>query len=152
MKNIFEKSVTEEVIARIENLTPETQPQWGKMSVDQMLAHLCVTYEFVYTDKHDATKAKGFKKFIIKLLAKNQVCGPKPYPKNGRTAPQFIITDEKVFSDEKIRLIDFMNKVQQEGEAAFDGKESHSFGPLTKAEWNNMFYKHADHHLTQFGV
>ena len=34
----------------------------------------------------------------------------------------------------------------------FDGKESHSFGPLNKTEWNNMFYKHADHHLTQFGV
>jgi hypothetical protein len=135
MKNIFEKSVTDEVIARIEKLSPETQPQWGKMGVAQMFAHLSVAYEFVYTDKHKATKATGFKKFMIKLFAKNMVCGEKPYPKNGRTAPQFIITEEKVFA-----------------ESAFDGKESHSFGPLNKTEWNNMFYKHADHHLTQFGV
>jgi len=28
---------------------------------------------------------------------------------------------------------------------------SHSFGPLSKTEWNNMFYKHLNHHLTQFG-
>ena len=152
MKNIFEKSVTDEVIARIEKLSPETQPQWGKMGVAQMFAHLSVAYEFVYTDKHKATKATGFKKFMIKLFAKNMVCGEKPYPKNGRTAPQFIITEEKVFADEKARLIEFMNKVQQEGESAFDGKESHSFGPLNKTEWTNMFYKHADHHLTQFGV
>ena len=34
----------------------------------------------------------------------------------------------------------------------FEGKESNSFGPLTKGEWNNMFYKHLDHHLSQFGV
>ena len=43
-------------------------------------------------------------------------------------------------------------KTQELGEAHFEGKESHSFGPLNKTEWNNMFYKHADHHLTQFGV
>ena len=72
MKNIFEKSVTDEVIARIEKLSPETQPQWGKMGVAQMFAHLSVAYEFVYTDKHKATKATGFKKFMIKLFAKNR--------------------------------------------------------------------------------
>ena len=152
MKNIFEKSVTEEIIGRINNLNSETKPQWGKMSVDQMLAHLSVSYEFVYTDKHDATKAKGFKKFMLKTFVKKFVVGEKPYPKNGRTAPQFLITDEKIFADEKNRLIEFMNKTQQDGEAKFDGKESHSFGALTKAEWNVLFYKHADHHLTQFGV
>jgi hypothetical protein len=80
------------------------------------------------------------------------VCGDKPYPKNGRTAPQFIITDEREFASEKARLIEFMNKVQADGESKFDGKESHSFGVLNKTEWSNMFYKHADHHLTQFGV
>ena len=152
MKNVFEQSVTEELVARIEKLTPDTRPKWGKMNVGQMLAHLSVTYEFVYTDKHEATKAKGFKKFILKLLAKNTVCGDKPYPKNGRTAPQFLITDEREFATEKARLIEFMNKVVADGEAKFDGKESHSFGALTKTEWSNMFYKHADHHLGQFGV
>ena len=34
----------------------------------------------------------------------------------------------------------------------FDNRESHSFGKLSKTEWSNMFYKHLDHHLTQFGV
>jgi len=38
------------------------------------------------------------------------------------------------------------------GEAHFDKKESHSFGVLTKGEWDTMFYKHLDHHLGQFGV
>mgnify|MGYP005988621263 CR=1 FL=1 len=152
MKNIFEKSVTEEVIARIENLTPETQPQWGKMDVGQMMAHLNVAYEFIYDSKHEATKAKGFKKFLLKTFVKKMVVGEKPYPKNGRTAPQFVISDKREFSAEKTRLINYLNRVQQEGEATYEGKESHSFGALTAAEWNNMFYKHANHHLTQFGV
>lgn len=150
MKNIFNKSVTEEVILRIKNLTANTQPNWGKMSVAQMLAHCSVTYEMVFTDKH--AKPNAFVKFMLKTFVKKAVVGTKPYPKNSRTAPQFIISDEKEFVVEQKRLIDYINKTQELGEDYFDGKTSLSFGKLTKEEWNNMFYKHLDHHLTQFGV
>ncbi|PQJ78487.1 DUF1569 domain-containing protein [Polaribacter porphyrae] len=150
MKNIFTEEVTNGIVARINNLTSKTQPNWGKMSVAQMLAHCCVTYEMVYTDKHP--KPNAFTKFMLKLFVKKIVTSEKTYVKNGRTAPQFLITDEKVFETEKKRLIDFINKTQKLGEDHFDGKESHSFGKLNKQEWNNMFYKHLDHHLTQFGV
>ena len=47
----------------------------------------------------------------------------------------------------------FELEVNQElGVSYFENKESHSFGRLTIKEWNNMFYKHLEHHLTQFGV
>ena len=150
MKNVFRKEDTDEMINRINNLTPDTKGLWGKMSVDQMLAHCNVTYEMTFTDKHP--KPNAVVRFIIKMLAKNQVVGEKPYPKNGKTAPQFVMKEDKNFDAEKTRLIDYINKTQQLGEGHFDGKESHSFGALTKEEWNNMFYKHLNHHLTQFGV
>ena len=89
---------------------------------------------------------------MLKLFVKNTVVNEKAYKRNSRTAPQFIIADTKNFVEEKARLTDYIKKVQGLGEAHFDGKESHSFGPLTKQEWNNMFYKHLDHHLNQFGV
>ncbi|WP_407515965.1 hypothetical protein [Tamlana fucoidanivorans] len=76
----------------------------------------------------------------------------KPYPKNSRTAPQFLVAKQKNFIEEKERLINYLVKTQELGEGYFDGKESHSFGALTKSQWNNMFYKHLNHHLTQFGV
>lgn len=150
MKNIFTKEVTNEVIDRIEKLTSKTQPIWGEMSVAQMLAHCCITYEMVFTNKH--TQPNTFTKFILKLFVKKIVVSEKPYAKNGRTAPQFLIVEEKIFETEKKRLIDFLNKTQQLGEQEFEGKESHSFGNLTAKEWNNLFYKHLDHHLRQFGV
>ena len=150
MKNIFDKTVSEEVIARIQKLTPETTLQWGKMSVDQMLAHCNVTYELVYDNKHP--KPGSFKRFILKLFVKDIVVNEKPYKKNSPTAPEFKIVDHKVFMDEKQRLISFIERTQQLGADHFDNKESHSFGNLTKQEWNNMFYKHLDHHLSQFGV
>ncbi|MCE7055042.1 DUF1569 domain-containing protein [Algoriphagus sp. AGSA1] len=150
MKNIFDTKVHEETIQRINKLSPDSIPDWGKMSVDQMLAHCSVAYEMAYTDKHP--KPNGFMRFLLRTFVKNGVVSEKPYPKNSRTAPVFIISERKDFEVEKKRLISFVQKTFDYGPNYFDGKESLSFGPMTTQEWNNQFYKHLDHHLTQFGV
>ena len=150
MKNVFNEHDSKELTDRINKLSPATQALWGKMSVDQMLAHCNVTYELVYDNKHP--KTNPFKKLLLKLLVKNYVVTEKMYKKNSPTAPEFVVKDSKNFEVEKKRLIDHIQKTLQLGETHFDGKESHSFGKLNKSEWNNMFYKHLDHHLSQFGV
>lgn len=150
MINIFDAKETEIVINRINMLSPTTRPLWGKMSADKMLAHCNVAYEMVFEDKH--IKPNGFTKLMLKLFVKNTVVGNKPYKKNSKTAPQFLITNARNFKEEKSRLTDYLKKTQSLGEDYFDGMESHSFGQLTKKEWNIMFYKHLDHHLSQFGV
>lgn len=150
MKNVFKQSDAAEVIDRINKLNPETKALWGKMNVTQMLAHCNVTYELIYEDKHQ--KPNAFMKLVLKLLVKSSVVGEKGYKKNNPTAPQFLIKEERNFEIEKKRLVDYINKTQQLGESEFDGKVSHSFGKLNKTEWNNMFYKHLNHHLAQFGV
>lgn len=150
MKSVFLEKDVDEILARINKLTPKTPPLWGEMDVAQMLAHLNVQYEMAFSDEHP--KATGVKKFLLKLFVKNSVVGPKPYSKNLRTAPQFLVKSDKDFETEKNRLIDFIIKTQKLGESYFNGKESNSFGELTIQEWNNSFYKHNDHHLKQFGV
>ena len=148
--SIFTKDVSEKIIHRINQLKPTTQPQWGKMNVAQMLAHCNVTYELVYENKHP--KPNFFMKFILKSFIKKVVTSETPYKHNLRTAPAFKITETKDFETEKKRLINYIKTTRQLGETHFDNKESHSFGKLSVTEWNNMFYKHLDHHLTQFGV
>jgi hypothetical protein len=150
MESVFNAADVDKLITRINKLTPTTQPLWGKMSVGQMLAHCNVSYEMAYTDKHP--KPNAFMKFILKLLVKNKVVSEAPYKHNNPTAPAFLIKEDKNFEAEKTRLIDHINKTLQLGESYFDGKESNSFGTLTVTEWNNMFWKHLDHHLGQFGV
>jgi hypothetical protein len=150
MKNIFKKEVAVGVINRINNLTAISEPVWGKMNVGQMLAHCNVTYEMIYDNIHP--KPNGVKKWILRLLVKNIVVSDKPYKKNSPTASQFLIKDIKEFETEKNRLINYIIRTQELGENHFDHKESHSFGPLNKNEWNQLFYKHLDHHLQQFGV
>jgi hypothetical protein len=148
--NYFTSAETEKIINRINQLTATTPAKWGKMNVAQMLAHCCVSYEMVYTDKHKSPPA--FVKFILKLLVKKTVVGSKPYKKNSGTAPAFLITDAKEFEAEKIRLIGFINQSLKDGKAFYANKESLSFGVLSIEEWATLFYKHLDHHLTQFGV
>jgi hypothetical protein len=120
------------------------------MSVDQMLAHCNVTYEMAFENIHP--KPGAFKTFLLKLFVKNMVVNEVPYKPNGRTAPEFVISGGKDFEKEKTRLVSYIQKAQNLGASHFEGKESNSFGKLSSAEWNNMFYKHLDHHLKQFGV
>ncbi len=150
LPNVFTKEVSVDIIDRIGHLKADTQLKWGKMSVAQMLAHCNITYEMTYEDIHP--KPNALIKFILKMIVKNSVTSEVPYKQNLSTASQFIIKETKNFEFEKKRLIDFIIITQQLGENHFDGKESHSFGVMNKTEWNNMFYKHLNHHLNQFGV
>lgn len=90
--------------------------------------------------------------WILKTFVKKRVTNEVPYEKNIKTGPDFIIKDERNFEIEKGNLISFIERVQNEGPNSFEGKISFSFGVMTQEEWNNMFYKHLNHHLTQFGV
>lgn len=151
MENVFDAQDAQNYINRINNLVEDTHGLWGRMTVDQMLAHCCISYEMVYEpEKHK--KPGAITKFILKTFVKPKVVGEKSYPRDSPTAPQFVIKGRKNFDDEKKRLIGFIQKTQQIGASAFDDKESFSFGKLKSNEWNNMFAKHLNHHLSQFGV
>ena len=151
MENIFDAKIVQQYINRINELTPNTQRKWGKMSVNQMLAHLNVPYSFIFEpEKHK--KPSFIVKFILTAFVKSKIVNEKPYKQNLPTSPAFIISDERNFEDEKKKLIGNLQRVQQLGSTAFDGKENTSFGKMSSQEWNNMLAKHLNHHLEQFSV
>jgi len=119
MKNVFDAADAQSYIERINKLEPATQPKWGKMNASQMLAHCNVTYEMALTDNYP--KAKGFKQFMLKLFVKQIVVGEKPYKKNSRTAPEFMVSDDKDFATEQKKLTGYISQVQSLGANHFDG-------------------------------
>lgn len=149
--DIFQADTVQQLTDRIGRLQADTQATWGKMSVSQMLAHCCVAYEQVYFPEK-FKPVNGLKRWLLTYFIKPAVTGPKPYPKNGRTGADFIIDGKRDFEVERTRLLDFIHQVYSDGPGFFASRESHSFGKLTREEWNILFYKHLDHHLTQFGV
>lgn len=148
--DLFDPRAVDEAIARINALTAESQPLWGRMSVGQMLAHCCVPYEMVYTDKHQAPNP--VMRWVLKRLVKPKVVGPAPYARSTPTAPAFRITGARDFVAERDRLIACLRQALHDGPKFYEGFPSLSFGPLSAVEWNVLYSKHLDHHLTQFGV
>jgi len=151
MNNIFLKEEADAIVARIRKLSPSQQRQWGKMTVDQMLAHCNVPYAYTY-EPEQFKRPGAIRKFILQHLVKKYVVNEQPYKQGGRTAPEFVINNNRNFEKEQALLISNIQKTQALGAAYFEGRAHFSFGKMTAAEWNNMFYKHLDHHLRQFGV
>ena len=146
VKNLFDATGKQEIIDRINKLTPQSQRQWGKMDVAQMLAH-CQMPLGVATGKHKL-KGSGFLKLIGPLL-KGLLFNNKPFKKNLGTDKSFIMTTPKEFEKEKSGLIQMINDFS----ASSMTDEPHPiFGKLTKEQWSKGTWKHLDHHLMQFGV
>lgn len=150
LPNIYDEKIVEGFQRRLDNIKFDSKPKWGKMNASQMLAHLNITYDLAFGKI--SSNNSFIKKWLLKLIVKRIVTNEKPYKQNSPTAPIFIVSSEKDFAQEKINLISNMKLVTTKGQTYFDGKTSDSFGPLTTIEWNNMFYKHLDHHFKQFGV
>ena len=89
-------------------------------------------------------------RFLLRRLLKPIVVGP--YTKNSRTAADLMVTDERVLEIERKRLTDHINQVRTWGVKHFQGRDNHSLGVMTAERWNNLFAKHLEHHLVQFGL
>ena len=148
--SIFDPATTEAMLTRLEGISADTTPQWGKMNAGQMLAHLNVAYDI--TNGKLPVSYNPFMRLMLKMFVKKIVVGSKPYAKNGQTAPVFIIEGDRDFAAEKAKLVANMKAVEAEGAAAYEGRVSPSFGKMSSQEWSNQFWKHMDHHFTQFGV
>lgn len=148
--SVFDASTTANSLERLNKLSAQSTPLWGTMNAAQMLAHLNVSYDIAYGKKE--VKMGGFGKLMMKLFVKKIVVGEAPYKKNSRTAPYFLIADDREFNAEKEKLAAYIQQVEKDGPTAFEGKESAAFGKLSSKEWSNQFQKHLNHHFEQFGV
>ena len=150
MKNIFNKADGNEILERIEKLTPETKALWGKMNVSQMMAH-CAGAAKLPTGEMP-TKGAGFPINILGRLLKSKILNAPTFRKNSPTAPEIKITDERDFQKEKENFKTAVKKLVDNGEAIAKNTHHPFFGKMSPAEWGRINYIHADHHLSQFGV
>ena len=147
--SIYLASTTEELFRRIDQLNPESKALWGKMTVGQMLSHCAVPYEQIIGTNTD--RPPLFMRILLKGY-KSSMVNEVPYKRNLPTAPSFIRTDKYDFSLEKDRLKNYIKTIQEMGTEKLAATPSLSLGTLSASEWNNLLYKHIDHHLAQFGV
>ena len=148
MKSIFNKANNQEIITRIQKLSPHSQAMWGKMNVDQMLKHCNDVILVAFNEK--ALNVP----FIFRILGrmmKGSVLKQPEFAKNSQTAKEFKYTENFDFETVKNELITNFSRFHQ-GEQAIKCTNHPFWGKMNAEEWNNLQWKHVDHHLRQFGV
>jgi len=147
IKNLFDPSVRHGIIDRINKLTPQTQRQWGKMDVAQMLAHVQQPIEVAFGKRQ--LKSHWLLKLIGPLF-KSKLYNSQPYKQGLPTDKSYIMTGTiKEFEKEKQQLLELIDKFH---ESNLTDARHPVFGTFTKEQWSLATWKHLDHHLKQFGV
>ena len=137
-----------EIVARLRSLSISSTRRWGQMDVAGMLQHLYLSTRMALGDLEvPSVNKRAFQKFPLKHLALYVL----PFPKGAPTAPELKTVEASSLETERAALLELLERI---GAGPHDGAgPAHPlFGTLTWREWGVVMYKHADHHLKQFGA
>jgi hypothetical protein len=146
-KSINNPADKQEIFSKLDKLTAETKPEWGKMNVNQMLHHVSTAANFAFADKAPEKKATFFNRTIMKWMVFNVTAPKGTKTLDGLDMVALGINPDD-FNSERQKVKDVFERI-----TASDKFQLNPFlGELTKEEWGRLCYVHSTHHLKQFGV
>ncbi len=148
---MFIETDLESVLTHLNKLTPETKPEWGKMSAQRMVEHLTDTLR-IATGENPQTLLIPEEK-IERMVA--FLYTDKPMAKNMEVP--FAKAETPLRHEELELAVDEFVEVYLEFQELFaedpELKTVHAFyGPLNYEQWDLLHKKHLTHHFTQFGI
>ena len=148
MTTVFDTDTRNNLIGRINALSGNSQAQWGKMNVYQMLKHCTLWEEMILNNI--AYKRVFIGRLLGRVLLKNALKDDRPMARNAPTIPELIITESK--GDVQDQKKEWISRIEK----YVNFVEPHPpfihpfFGKMTREEIGRHAFKHADHHLRQF--
>ena len=149
-KTIFETSIRDELIHRINLLNDSHKPIWGQMSVFQMLQHNTYWNGWILGNNNHTYKQSFIGKVFGMIALKRMIKDEKPFDKNIPTSDQFKMKETNGDLEvEKLKWISLTKAYENYDNPDF----IHDFfGKMTKEQVGILVFKHSDHHLRQFGA
>ena len=150
MKTLFDKTINDIIINRIEKLKPSSKAQWGKMDAAKMLAHLDLSFQANFGEivlKRDLLLSTIFKPVARKILL-----GKKPFLKNMPTDKKLLPTEPVDFFAEQQKVVAMIKRYVTIGPEIISKNKHNILGKITPEQSAFISYKHLDHHLRQFGI
>lgn len=147
MKTIYDPQIKMELLRRIDLIHEHSNRQWGKMNAFQMVRHCALWEEMALGKKlyKRALLGRIFGKMALNSLTKDE----RPLSKGSPTIPDLVIKGNGDIAAEKLRWKSLIEEHANHPELA----HLHPFfGHVTGQQSGQLAYKHADHHLRQFGV
>jgi hypothetical protein len=141
----------QQLIHRINYLTPESKGHWGRMTVTEMLGHCAAGIKMAFGDVPSKVRVGPVRSAIVRFIFVDLIS----FPKNAPTPPELNIQKKLKLSgsfqqqkDALIAQLERLNNTPEDYEFAIHP----IFRKLTRKQWGKLAYKHLDHHLKQFGV
>lgn len=150
MKTIFDESIKKGLIQRISLLNENSEPNWGKMNVFQMVKHNTYWNGWVLGNEPHTYKQEFLGKIFGRFALKRMIKDEKPFDKNVPTSDQFKVKETSGDLEmEKSKWIALLKEYNHYNNPDF----IHDFfGKITKEQVGVLVHKHTDHHLRQFGL
>lgn len=151
MKSFTDFADQQEILGRLQALSPTEAARWGKMNAAQMVKHLVESYKLPLQELPAAVpKTSWIRGPHGRWLA---LRSGLPWAKNMPTLQEVDILARPNlaidFGTERVALVELINRfcLCPEDELL----EAHPLlGKLTRKDWMRWGYLHADHHLRQF--
>lgn len=148
MRSILNEVDRNEISGRLRSLSTSSTARWGSMNVTDMLQHLRLSARMTLGDLPvDSANKRAFQKFPLKHLLLYVL----PFPKGAPTARELKPVVVASLEEERAALLELLERIGT-GPREGAGPTHPLFGPMTWREWGAVTYKHANHHLKQFGV
>ena len=144
-RSLSDARARQELIDRLERLSPEAKPLWGKMTAPQMVAHLADWMRMAKGQLKAAPKNRALRFPPMKQLAIYWL----PFPKGVPTAPELISRKPLGWTVECAAV---RQHVQGFENLPTRWPEHPVFGKMSSKAWCVLGYRHMDHHLRQFGI
>ena len=151
MKTVFDKATRDELKDRINSLNKDSQAQWGKMNVYQMVKHNIIWNEWILgKNNHPPYKQEFLGLIFGKMALRSNVKDDRPMKKNIPAGRGFVVK-------EKDGDVELHKKVWMELIAEYEHYSNPDFvhgffGKMTVEQIGIFAYKHSDHHLRQFNA
>ena len=148
MRSILNEGDRAAVASRVRSLSETSIARWGSMDVASMLYHLHLSSRMALGELPvPSVNKRAFQMFPLKHLLLYVL----PFPKSAPTAPELKCSVSVSFEEERAALLELLERIGT-GPNEGEGPPHPLFGPMTYREWGVVTYKHADHHLRQFGA
>lgn len=150
MKTIRDQGNRSNLIDRLNKLTGQEKPLWGRMTLDQMMSHLVQAGELPFE-----SGVPDRSTFMSRTFVKPLVLYVLPIPKEVKVSAEM---DQQAdgrpplgFETDRGHVIACLERLAKlpVNEKCLDHP---FFGKMSAKDWALIAYKHTDHHLKQFGV
>lgn len=151
IKTVGSPTVLSALMARMRALQPDSVRRWGTLTPHEMLCHLADAQDMVLMVRPRATPQTFTSRPIKRLL---WLWSPLHWPQGWATNPLFDPraggTRPEVFAADRERVMAGLQRLAAPSGALDPGHGM--FGPMSVRDWQRWAWRHADHHLRQFGL